>query len=190
MIQGSSFQLKAEKGENNQKLAGKILKKIHLPIKKPKNFLKNNFDADVKKVFEHRYLRDLLELGGIKKIEFNVDWSEVFKLGWVFLHGDYWLEHIILSEKENQPYVIDWDYSTFGTPYQDFVTVQTSIIDIFNNGDDFWEGYGLIPDKNTINEYVKLECLRYFSFIRPDMYLREPKDGFYHKQMAILKKII
>ena len=104
-------------------------------------------------------------------------------MGTVLIHGDFWLEHVIISSKNNRLYVIDWDYSSAGSPYEDFVTVQTSIINQFNHREDFWEGYGLTPDKHTINEFVKLQCLRQFSFTTANNYLKESPHGFYHRQM-------
>lgn len=188
-IRGKSFQEMASLGGPVQFLAGELLKKIHVPLNRPVSYLEEDFDQTVARVKNYPHMKELLELGGISVVDLNVDLDEVYSVGSMRTHGDYWLPHLIMSEEDNLPYVVDWDHARPGTPYRDYATFQMWALDRFGDAEEFWKGYGYRPNQPTIDVYVRLQCLRYLTHIDPDSYLQEPSEGFYHQQMSTLRNL-
>lgn len=188
-IRGESLQEKALRGEEIERMAGELLRMIHVPLARPTQYLREDFERTTEATFKAPHIDELLEIGGIGQVDLAVNWDKVYQLGSARLHGDYWLEHVIVSDKDGRPYVVDWDHARPGSPYRDFVTVQTWIIDAFGKGEAFWEGYGSKPDEQSLKTYITLQCLKYLATLTPELYLQEPEDGFYHRQMNMLKKL-
>jgi hypothetical protein len=192
LIPGDSFEVLSQQGEKVHEQAGEVLRQIHsVRFNDPPQYLKESFEKKVEIASHKSHAQTMLELIGVSTVDLYVNWEKVYELGTTVTHGDFWFRHLIKDARSGLPRVIDWEYTRPYTPYHDFVSVQQFIIGFFGGEEEFWRGYGMVPDKDTLNEFIKFQSFRYLAHITsPQVYLDEGPDGFYHKQAALLTKLV
>lgn len=191
-IEGETYEIKARRGEQVFEVAGALLEKIH----------KQRMDNDLLPEFlqyplyyESRFAKAREIAEPILKaeqlsVEFDVNWEHARTLGRCYIHGDFWLANIIGKESK-KPKVIDWECSGVGSPYEDFAIADLWILREFPGSEvDFWKGYGIKPDQETINAFLVLRCVEFLATTTLDKYLLEEKDGFYHNKITVLRTLL
>ncbi|MEK7497841.1 MAG: aminoglycoside phosphotransferase family protein [Patescibacteria group bacterium] len=183
-INGETYEVRARRGENIFFEVGQILRQIHKPVRFREEVLKTYYERRINKVLSATCeMLDFVCL--VPRI--SLCWQEVFSLGATCLHRDYWLGNIVGNE--GKPKVIDWEFAGVGSPYEDFAIVDLWIIREFKNSQLFWQGYGLDPDRDTLNAFLGLKCLEFLATTSVSSYKLESDDGFYHNKVNILKNI-
>jgi aminoglycoside phosphotransferase len=115
--------------------------------------------------------------------------AEVQKWGITVVHGDYWLDNIIVKSASNKletAGVIDWEMSGVGSPYIDFASVNLSIEMVHEGASlGFWKGYGAVP-KQSVKTYFS--TLKIIDWLYGDSEVN-PESGFYAPKLALLRRI-
>ena len=107
-----------------------------------------------------------------------------------YIHRDFWLGNILGNEGGSTK-VIDWEFSGNYSPYEDFAIVELWIFREFPGSDiEFWSGYGKVPNRQLVNEFLTLRCVEFLATTTFDAYMAEESDGFYHNKVSVLKSIL
>lgn len=184
-IRGESYEARARRGERVFFRAGFILADIHLTL---------CFNGNLNSHYLGRFQKALHIASPILKAEnispvFDVDWSVVDKIGARYIHGDFWLGNLI-GYGDDKPRAIDWEFSGVGSPYEDFAIADLWIFREFpSSEDDFWRGYGRVPDRQTVNSFLALRCVEFLATTTSEQYALEESEGFYHNKIKVLKSL-
>lgn len=184
-IPGEVWEVKARRGEKVFREAGSLLRQIHEPVKTSTKLI---YDLVMNKWVKH--LRSAKEVLDYEKLDLDleIDWEVVFGQGVSRVHRDFWLGNVI---GDGEPKVIDWEFSGVGSPYEDFAIVELWILKEFaNSADDFWDGYGVVPDMQTVDEFLKARCVEFLATMNLKDYLIEDEDGFYHNKVRVLRSLV
>ena len=169
---------------------GRLLSKIHQPVCRNPEYLKENIEKIVSKNL--CVSQSILQEENIVYNSF-VNWPKVWKLGTTRVHRDFWLGNI--KNIDSGWKAIDWEFAGIGTPYEDFAIVELWIFKEYEKRfpkcrELFWQGYGDRPDEKIIQEFLKIKCIGFLATTNLNDYQNESKDGFYHNKITVLKELL
>lgn len=182
-IPGSNLEHYPKKEEDFYN-AGKLLRQIHTPVKR-------SF-TDTKSYYENRFWKHatkalfILNKEGIAPSN-DIQWDKAQEFGTTRVHRDYWLGNVIKGTEGYK--AIDWEFHGIGSPYEDFAIADMWIFRVHGGEDAFWQGYGRTPDKDTTEAFLKNKLVEFIARVGYNKYMEEPKDGFYHGKISLLKEL-
>ncbi len=184
-VEGGSYEQKFLEGEDVLREAGSLLKQIHVPVTRPLQYLIDDYHARLQRYYQKAL--PILVTAGVDPILIEPNWNEVTKLGTTRVHRDFWLANIMGTNGTSK--VIDWEFSGIGSPYEDFAISDLWIFREYGGRDQFYRGYGLVPDQRSVDAYLQQRCLQFLSTCTPEAFRLEPDDGFYHNKIVTIKNI-
>lgn len=184
-IDGESYEVRARRGERVFEEAGRLLRRIHefCPKRATRVFqFRDRFQkasSAARRILEHESL----------EVHFQISGDDIERWGIRYTHRDFWLGNI-LGHSRRSPKAIDWEFSGPSSPYDDFAIVDLWVFREFPGSEpEFWAGYGDIPDRRVILEFLKLRCVEFLATTTFDSYVLEESSGFYHNKVSVLKSI-
>lgn len=98
------------------------------------------------------------------------------------IHGDFWFNNIIYSDKK-ELFFIDWEFSSYGSLYEDLGVFYTNVSCYFEyaGGDKiFYKSYQGVTGRSLKMDKVRLfgiyRCIRLLSFISLETYVNFPTN--------------
>ena len=93
------------------------------------------------------------------------------------VHTDFWFENILADSNDNF-YVIDWEFYSTGSPYEDLGVFYMNVHEHFSGSQDFCDTFFHAYDTNVDTELARAfcvyRCLRLLSHVDIADYEREP----------------
>ncbi len=179
-IDGQNSLERAKQGEPVSEEAGFMLSQIHQRINRPDRYLRQEFER--KFSFAQWRGSELFKYLGLDA-RVLPNWDRVLDSGTTRIHGDYWLANIIGGR------VIDWEFGRIGTPYQDFAAMELWTFSEYGGRKEFWQGYGRDVCQDSVNAFVKYECLDYLGDVSVEDFKAEEGDGFYHHKAQLITQL-
>jgi|SRR3989338_2575430 len=95
----------------------------------------------------------------------------------VSIHSDFWLENILVDAEYNF-YVIDWEFFSMGSLYEDLGVFYANVHEHFPELQDFcrvfFNAYDPYIDFELIRAFGVYRCIRLLSYVDMDDYEKEP----------------
>jgi aminoglycoside phosphotransferase (APT) family kinase protein len=154
--------------------AGEILSQIHQPVKMPFHLFQRNIERQI--IADRKILAPLLEKEYINP-QCYIDWDEVEKFGLSYVHRDFHFGNIIQSKERF--YVIDWESAGYGSPYEDFASIEFWLFRIYGEEPNFFAGYGRTPKDSVIRSFVKMKLLQQLARLVSRRYQETALSKFY-----------
>ena len=179
-IEGQNLLERAKQGVSVTEEAGSLLSRIHQQVNRPHYYLRQELERKIAFAqWRGAALFDYLSVDpGV-----TPDWDKVSEVGTTRIHGDYWLANIVGGK------VIDWEFGRIGTPYQDFAAMELWTFGEYGGRTEFWRGYGRKACEESINAFVKYECLDYLGDVSIEDFKAEAEDGFYHHKAQLIRQL-
>lgn len=177
-----------EKDEYDFHQVGKLLSGIHTPVKRSFTDTKNYYENRYKKhVHQAQFI--LNEEGITVPAEIDVSGAE--NRGTTRIHRDFWLGNVIRT-REAEYKAIDWEFSGIGSPYEDFAIADMWIFREYGRplAFEFYQGYGREPDQQVVNTFLMAKAVEFIARCSFMDYETEPRDGFYHNKISVLKELL
>ncbi len=189
-IQGELLEKKAETSkEINFVELGRLLASIHQPVNGGLNRFRDKMEDRIRS--SQQKTRALFEYLGLET-QVAIDWQEMERWGLCRIHRDFWMGNII--ENQRGLVAIDWEFSGIGSAYEDFAIVDLWIFREYRDKyigleDEFWRGYGVKPDEDSIREFLKVRCLEFLATTEIESFELEDENGFYHNKVKLLREL-
>ncbi|MEM7589108.1 MAG: aminoglycoside phosphotransferase family protein [Myxococcota bacterium] len=156
-------QIHALKQETNPGLYKKYLATFHVYVQNASEILRRaNIDPDRPKAWMAG------ALSGLKAH------AEV-----VPVHTDFWFENILADDADNF-YVIDWEFYSTGSPYENLGVFYMNVNEHFSESrdfcDTFFRAYDPGVDVELVRAFCVYRCLRLLSHVDVEDYEREPLE--------------
>lgn len=167
--------------ERSVKLA-RVLSQIHAPRREVDPNLYDKYLATFRGYVQNT--SEILQKANINPVELNA-WMEKALLGLksrtetVPVHTDFWFENILVDDADNF-YVVDWEFYSTGSPYEDLGVFYTNVHEHFPESCDFcrafFRSYGQDIDMELVRAFSVYRCLRLSSHVDVEDYEREPLE--------------
>lgn len=99
----------------------------------------------------------------------RTDFDAMSKIGCCFVHGDFWLNNLLYSRADGWA-VLDWEYSGMHSPLRDLAQANLMIARSLPDGEMFWEGYGVKPQKELLEACSAALAVQNLSCLSIDSY--------------------
>ncbi len=118
--------------------------------------------------------------------------SEIFsQIPNSLIHGDFWLNNVLIDSKVEEIKIIDWEFGSVGSPYIDLGTYYIYSQD-YSNFSQIFNDYKYELDIELILFFASFRIIKLLSFINLDIYKRaDPQERFSFAYMTnLLKKLL